>query len=259
MSEYIELKQYAKHMGINTGDVVFISSDSRIMIYEAIENNKSYDLNEFIDGLIECVGEEGTIIFPTYNWDFCKGKTFDYKKTPSKTGTIGSYALKRDDFKRTKHPIYSFAVYGRYQKELCNMSNIDSFGVDSPFDFFRRHNVKNYIIDVSLQHCFTYVHYVEQQSGVVKYRFIKNFTANYIDEEGNEDTRTYSMFVRHLDMDVEVTIDPIEEDLKKKSIEQEIQINSSVIKEIHMGDAYDIIMNDIIENKSRKLCIYKGQ
>lgn len=259
MSEYIELKQYAKHMGINRGDIVFISSDSRVLMYEAIENNKSYDLNEFIDGLIECVGKKGTIIFPTYNWDFCKGKTFDYKNTPSKTGTIGSFALKRDDFKRTEHPIYSFAVYGRYQEELCNMSNIDSFGIDSPFDFFRRHNVKNYIIDVSLQHSFTYVHYVEQQSGVVDYRFIKNFTADYIDEEGNESSRTYSMFVRKLDMDVEVTIDPIEEDFINKGIEQEIHINRSVIKEIRMGDAYDIIMNDIIENKSRKLCIYKGQ
>ena len=257
--DYIELKDYASLMGINKGDIIFVSSNSRIMLYDAIKNDKDANLNSFIDGLVEAVGKEGTVIFPTYNWDFCGGKPFDIRKTICKTGSIGAEALKRPDFKRTKHPIYSFAVYGKYQEMLCNLENVDSFGLDSPFGFFKEKNVKNYIIDVSLCHCFTYTHFVEEQSGKVNYRFIKNFTADYYDGEGNCSNRTYSMFVRYLDMDVVATIDPIEEDLIAAKAERTFSINNSKIKEIYLGDAYEVFLNDILYNKSRKLCTYKGQ
>ena len=256
---YIKLRDYASKMGIKKGDIVFISSDSRLMLFEAMQNEQKPDLNDFIDGLMEQVGDSGTIIFPTYNWDFCGGVAFDYKNTESKTGSIGSIALKRGDFKRTKHPIYSFAVYGKYQKELCEMENIDSFGLDSPFAFFKEKNVKNYIIDVSLCNCFTFAHFVEEHSGKVNYRFIKNFTSDYFDKNGECSTRTYSMFVRYLDKDVITTIDPIEKDLKEANIEREIRVNSSVIKEIYLGEAYDVLLDDILNNRARKLCTYNGQ
>ena len=256
---YIKLRDYASQMGIKKGDIVFVSSDSKLMLFEAMQNGQKPELNDFIDGLIEQVGDSGTVIFPTYNWDFCGGVAFDYKNTESKTGSIGSIALKRGDFKRTKHPIYSFAVYGKYQKELCEMENIDSFGLDSPFAFFKEKNVKNYIIDVSLCHCFTFTHFVEEHSGQVNYRFIKDFTSDYFDENGECSTRTYSMFVRYLDKDVITTIDPIEKDLKEANIEREIRVNSSFIKEIYLGEAYDVLLDDILNNRSRKLCTYNGQ
>lgn len=258
-NEYIELNDYPKYMDAQKGDIIFISSDTRRMLCDAMRNQADSDLNLFLDGLIKAVGEEGTIILPTYNWSFCEGNIFDYKKTKSKTGRLSVLALEREDFKRTKHPIYSFAVYGKYKDELCAMENRDSFGADSPFAFFREHNIKNYIIDVTLKNCFTYVHFVEEQSGMVCYRYIKNFEGDYIDEDGNCTKRIYSMFVRKLDLDVQSTVDLIEDDFIKTGTEHEIQINSSRIKCIHLGDAYDIILNDIRNNKSQKICTYKGQ
>ena len=41
--------------------------------------------------------------------------TFDIEKSPSKTGTLGQLTLKRSDFSRTAHPIYSFSVFGKYK------------------------------------------------------------------------------------------------------------------------------------------------
>lgn len=257
--KYIKLKDYARYLEIEKGDIVFVSSDAKKMMWDAVKNKESADLNLFIDGLIAAVGEEGTVIFPTYNWDFCGGTTFDYKSTPCKTGTLGSIALKRTDFRRSKHPIYSFAVYGRYQDIICEMENKDSFGIDSPFAFFRDNNVKNYIIDVSLCHCFTFAHFAEQQSGSVDYRFVKSFTAGYIDEKGHESQQTFSMFVRKLDMNVETTIDPIEDDFIREGAESVICINNSHIKKIEMGKSYGIMLNDILNNKSRKLCTYLEQ
>lgn len=258
-NKLIKIIDYPKYMEIEKGDIIFISSDISIMCYEMYISDGESKAENFIDGLIEAVGEEGTVIFPTYNWNFCKGIGFDYFTTACKTGSLGKIALTRKDFKRTRHPIYSFAVFGKYQEELCNINNIDSFGSDSLFDFFREKNVKNYLIDVRLGRSFTYVHYVEQQSGVVNYRYIKEFSANYTDENGNTEEKIYSMFVRDLDLDVKNTIDLIEEDLINGGAEKIFKINSSKVKKIELGKAYDIIMNDIKNNKSRKICTFKGQ
>lgn len=259
MAEYIRLGNYAEHMKIEAGDIVFVSSDARKMIWDAVSHHEESDLNAFIDGMIKAVGSEGTVIFPTYNWDFCQGVTYNIRTSSCKTGRLGTIALERGDFTRTKHPIYSFAVHGKLTDELVNMTNKDSFGEDSPFAFFKNNNVKNYIIDVSLQHCFTFVHYVEEHSGYVHHRYIKDFTAGYVDENGEESKRTYSMFVRDLELDVQTTIDPIETDFICGGAEERLKINSSEIKMIHLSKAYDIILTDIVENRSRKICKYKGQ
>lgn len=259
MNKYIEMYDYPKYMNIEKGDIVFISSDTKRMLYDAMRHKSSMKLDDFIDGLIDAVGDDGTVIFPTYNWGFCGGKEFDYYKTPCETGVLGEFALKRSDFQRTKHPIYSFAVYGYYREKLVGMNNSDSFGADSPFAFFRKMNVNNYIIDVVLEHSFTFAHFVEEQSGVVNHRYIKDFVGNYVDENGNREKRTYSMFVKDLDMNVETTIDPIQEELIQLGAEDIIKINSSEIKHIKMGEAYPILLNDILNNNSRKLCHFRGQ
>ncbi len=259
MSDYVSLCDYPKYMEVHKGEIIFISSDSRKLMWDAAVNRKSTDLNVFIDALVDAVGETGTVVFPVYNWDFCRGETFDIRRSPCQTGILGTIALKRGDFIRTRHPIYSFAVKGYYADTLLAMNNRDSFGDDSPFAFFNCHQAINYIIDVSLQHCFTFAHYVEQHSDKVKYRYIKNFTAGYIDNDGNTSNETYSMYVRDLSLNVETTIDPIEHDFIQEGVEKKFSINSSEVKKINLAGAYKIIMNDIVENRSRKICKYKGQ
>lgn len=259
MGTYIPLSDYGKLFNIKEGDNVFISSDAKTLLLDALENNAPMNLNNFIDGLVSAVGKNGTVVFPTYNWDFCKGKPFHYKRTPCKTGALGTLALKRQDFRRTRHPIYSFAVYGRNQDALCSMRNTDSFGVDSPFHFMHKNNFINFIIDVPFQHSFTFLHYVEEISGIVTYRYIKNFTADYTYADNPTEQRTYSMFVRNLDMDVESTVDPIEKDFILKQAEIKIRINNSEIKRVDLAKAYPIILDDILHNNAKKLCRFKGQ
>lgn len=256
---YIKIADIPEKLNINKGDKIFISSDIKKIIFEAIRNDDSGDLNTFIARIIDVIGSEGTLIFPTYNWDFCKGVTFDYYNTPSQTGSLGTVALKRKDFKRSKHPLYSFAVWGKDQEKICNMDNISSYGIDSPFAYFRDMNVKNIIINVPLQHCFTYAHFVEEMSGIVKYRYMKDFTANYKDENEIVSERTYSMFVRDLNLDVNVTIDPIEYKFIDAGAEKLVKINSSDFIIIEMGKVYPIIMDDIYNNSSRLLTTYLGQ
>ena len=256
MKGYVKLKDIPQYFGLERGDSVWIASDVKQLLYTCIENDDDTDLNILIDSVQEIVGEEGTVLIPVFNWDFCKGKTFDSRKSPSQTGSIGKTALKRKDFKRTKHPIYSFAVWGKGSDELAAMDNRSSFGAHSPFSWCREHDTKNVFIDVECQHSYTFVHYVEEMIGV-PYRYLKNFTAEYIDENGDRSIRTYCMHVRDLSADIFVTIYPYEEDFKKAGASRRYEVNGIPMKTISMGKTDEIIAEDVRYNKSRKLCDYK--
>ncbi|MEO1923861.1 MAG: AAC(3) family N-acetyltransferase, partial [Nautiliaceae bacterium] len=204
---------------IKKGDIVLIHSDIRKYLWLFRDNFENFDegLSHFINTLKNLVGEEGTILFPTFNWDFCKGKPFDYRNSPSQVGTLSNFALKQEDFKRTKHPIYSFAVWGKYQKELYNLDNFSSFGIDSPFGFLYKNNGKIILFDVDYQRSFTYVHFVEQQLNV-DYRYEKIFKAPYIDSNGNCEIKEYSMFVRDIERGVLTHINPLQKILEDEGI-----------------------------------------
>ena len=236
-----------------------VSSDIVRLFFSAMKNDEKPNVGGFLNSLIEKVGHSGTLIIPTFNWDFCSGKVFDYHNTPSKTGSLGTIALRDKRFLRTQHPIYSFAVYGQDQKLLFGMNNKSAYGNDSPFAYMDQIKAKNLIIDVELTNCFTFVHYVEQSSGTIKYRYLKNFSAPYIDNNGDTTVRKYSLLVRDLELDVVTDFRPIEEELKDRGAIQEETINGVPIKMVNLHACVPPILNDITNNNSRKICQYKGQ
>lgn len=241
-------------LNINKGDVIFVSSDISNIAYYFFLTGYVFSPDIFIDTIIELIGDTGTLIFPTYNWDFCKGSAFDYKNTKSKVGSLTNAALRRSDFKRTKHPIYSFAVHGRDKDLLCSMGNKSSFGHDSPFSYFYERYAKNLFFDVGYQDSATFVHHLEEKHGV-EYRFMKEFTAGYIDENGGESQRTYSMYVRHLDMEIVHFFDMHELFVADGALE-EITVEGSLLRLLDMRKAYKIVEDDILNNLSRRIVRY---
>lgn len=250
---------FLRQLDINKGDFLVVSSDITSYLLEGFRETGVFpDVNLLIDSLYELVGKEGTLVFPTFNWDYCAGNTFDWRKTEGKVGHLGNTALKRKDFKRTKHPIYSFVVKGKYQEELCSLNNTDSFGIDSPFAFFDKKYAKSLLFGIGLQEGFTFAHYAEQV-GKAPYRYIKNFTAPYIDENGVEEVRTYSMFVRRLDLDVVADLSKLESLLINKKVAKRIVVNDIPYTIIDMHSSLPLIVSDVKNNRSRSLYSYKGQ
>ena len=252
-----DLQEYLDCFDIKKGDVVHISSDVRMLLCKMRSIDFEKDINRIIDSLQERVGEEGTLIFPTYNWDFCHDVPFDYKTTPSQVGALGNTALKRKDFKRTYHPIYSYAVWGKGAPELLALRNKDSFVGGTPFEYMREHNAKNIAIAVEYS-AFTYVHYVEQVCKA-SYRFLKRFRADYIDEDGNREKRTYTMYVRYIRSDVKGNTAPLGKLMEEKGVAIHKHYQGLSAVTIDMAALYPYIEKDILENRSRNICSYKGQ
>ena len=258
MAEYISYQKLPSILKIEKGDVILLTSDITDLFLQCQENGEILDVNILLENFQEAIGEEGTLLIPTYNWGFCQGKAFDYKKTPSKTGAIGNAALRRKDFTRTKHPIYSFAVWGKDAVKLAEMDNIESFGPDSPFAYLEQVDAKNVFIGASLRNSFTYIHYIEQKLKA-PYRFSKVFRSHYIDQDKVDTVRDYSMYVRDLDLDVVCAPNPFVDILYANQVVQHGLINGVPYEVIRFSEVTPYIQNDILYNRSKNLCKYKGQ
>ena len=267
---YISYLDLPKHWGLEKGDAVLLSSDIMQLTFTAMRNGERFDRDAFLQAILDTIGEEGTLLIPTFNWDFCHGVAFDYHKTPCKTGTLGTVALRNPAFRRTQHPLYSFAVAGHDQQLLCDMENISSFGADSPFGYLETHHGKNILINLHYTDCFTFVHHIEEMCGVNSYRFPKTFTGQYIDQNGKESTRSYSMLVRSYELYLETDLTLIGEKMEKPRVgdgtsgiqaaaARLITLNDIPFRIVDLAAAAPIIEDDIRHNASRGLCKHKLQ
>lgn len=146
--------------------------------------------------------------------------------------------------------MYSFAVSGKFAPDLANLDNKSSFGKDSPFAFFHKFNTKMIILNLSLNHSFTFVHYCEEMCGAT-YRFQKEFRGDYVDENGVKSRRIYSMFVRK--NAVRTQFSGLEKLLLNKNAMKINKFRENEIKIIALNKAYEIICDDILQNNGRNL------
>lgn len=256
MADFVSYIEWLRGMNwIEKGDCVYVVSDMLELAKVYKGQKMRLDLDRVIDGLQELAGEEGTLLFPTFNWDFCKGAAFDYYKTPGRTGALSKAAMKRQDFKRTYHPIYSFAVWGAHLQELMENRAVDSFGPGTIFEKLWDWNAKVLVIGLTPLAGVTYVHHVEQMVGV-PYRYHKEFTGEYTDENGVCSQRTYRMYVRDLDIDPREINGflPLAEQMKSNGRIQSADYGDSVACHmLRISDVDEAARRDILENDSRNM------
>lgn len=209
LKDYVlDIIEHCKEIGAAQGDILYISSDVTTLTYHACKkcgikgkSGRNLLYGMLVDELQKLVGEEGTLLFPVFTWSFCRGIPYDVKTTPGEVGALGNWVLEnRQDFRRTDHPLYSFMVWGRDADKLLALNNRTAWGADSPFAYMHKNGAKNLIINKSLQGCFTFTHYVEESIGI-PCRYFKDFHGEYVTYDGALEKRTYTMFVRDLDID----------------------------------------------------------
>ena len=244
---------------ISRGDAVYVISDMFDLSKAYHEAGAKLDLNVLIDGLWDIVGPEGTLLFPTFNWDFCKGIGFDVLKTPCKTGALPKAALKRDDYVRTAHPLYSFAVKGRLTSEFTAIDPPNAFGKGTIFELLEKYDAKALAIGVSALSGFTYIHHVEKTVGV-DFRYDKNFTADYTDRNGNTSVKTYSMYVRDLNLDPRHIngFEPLEKIMLDKGIIRREYYGNVMCSSLKVNDTTSVIKDDLLNNGAANMYTFAG-
>lgn len=248
-----------RKVGVQDGDIIDVASDTLSLMIYCRKRKIKYDMNVIIDDLKKAVGKDGTVMIRAFNWDFCKGETFDIRSTPSRVGAMGNAAMKRDDFNRTRHPLYSWMVCGKYSEELCAIEGKNAFGIGSLFDFLYKKNAKLLRLGKTEQRGFTHIHHAEALVGV-PYRFEKEFTGNYINEYGDVLHRSYSMYVRYLDVDSCTDLFPdVDCELEKKSIIKNYIYDGLFFQTTNIKDATDFVVDDLKNNYGKRVCVINGE
>lgn len=156
--------------------------------------------NEYLSALIECfwqvIGEQGTLIMPTFSYSFCKNESYDKNLTRSTMGILTEFFRKQKGVFRTNEPIFSFAVAGKKQKAF--MKGYDScFGKGCVYDTLVKEKGKIMLFG-TIDLGYTFTHFVEEEVKV-SYRYYKNFSGILVDEKGIKHRKNIKYFVRALD------------------------------------------------------------
>ncbi len=196
-----ELADRWRSSGLGDGDLVLLHSDITGVVREFRTRKVRLRSADILESFLRCLGANGTLLLPLFNFGFAEGQPFDMRSTTSRMGALTEAGRAHSGAVRTGHPIYSFAAIGKLAEEFRGVTNDSGYDKDSPFGILHRHGGKIAVLDLPSDQSMTFIHYVEQCEQV-PYRFHKRFEGNYTDEDGNTSLRTFGLFVRRLDQGV---------------------------------------------------------
>jgi aminoglycoside 3-N-acetyltransferase len=226
------------NLGLRAGDVVLVHSSYKSL--GAVEGGPQ----TVVDALLDVLTPEGTLIMPTFNFNFNKGEPWDVNKTPSHMGVLTEVVRTNPEARRVFHPFYSFAILGKLKDELTRVRYKDSYGKDSIFMRLRELDAKIMVIGLSYTHSMTFFHHIEQMNGV-DYSFIKAFTGMVTDENGNTYEDTFTMLVRDIDKGVITEVDPMGEVLEQRGVVKLAQIGEGTVKLMKANEVYTVTSEEM--------------
>lgn len=144
----IDRRKIAKLPLLNQNDFVDIITNrlqvqkgDLVMIHSSLDRlNLNFSSFDSLDILLDIVGEEGTLVFPTFpkltSSKFLEeGHTFNIRKTPSYTGLLSELARRHKKAIRSLHPTKSVVAIGKLANEITSGHNLSPYPYEanSPF------------------------------------------------------------------------------------------------------------------------------
>ena len=204
--------------GLKKNDRVLLHSNIKPLYKYLNKLNYKFKIEDIVDCIIEYFNNKGTIIIPAFNFDFCKGVSFDSKNTVSQMGVLSEVFRKKAQNNRSWHPVYSFSIHGNIPKDYLDFKNYDAFGKKSMFHWLNDGKIA--ILDLPDQNSMTFYHYAEQ-TFKAKWRYNKKFRADYINFDGKiTNNLETSIFVRKIEKDFQIVTDVtgMQKRLEKKEL-----------------------------------------
>jgi len=231
---YWDFVRSLKEAGIQKADTVLVTSD--ISVFGKLRLlDRDLLCKALVDAIKEVVGDQGTIVMPTFSYSFCNNDVFDINSTRSTVGVLTEYFRQQPDTSRTHQPIFSMAIWGKHQQELLDVGP-DCFDRDSIFGKLHNLHGKFLCFGASFHSC-TFLHYVEQLHGV-PYRFMKSYTGTIkAGEDVYEATCTY--LVRHLDGSVAYDLTRFEPYLRQNGMLSEARVGSGKMLAVDLDNVFE--------------------
>jgi len=240
-----EFKVAFLKIGLSKGDMLLIHSS---LLKFGVPNDVNIgELPVNIYTVLQSIiGNNGTIAVPTFNFEYCKGTSFNKQETPSKLmGVFSEYIRKLPASKRSFHPMQSISAVGGKAEFLIENDTISAFSPDGPFDKLLALKTKVVLLGTDLNSV-SMIHWVEEKLNV-PYRYWKSFSGIYVDNLISSQ-RSYKMFVRSLELNPKLNICHIEGELVKEKKIQVYNIGGGTIKCFNLKDFVSIAVRCINSN-----------
>jgi len=193
----------------------------------------------YFETLKSKIGPAGTLVVPTFNFDFPSNLEFDPLATPSKgMGAFSEYVRVHPDSKRTLHPMQSVACNGKYAADLAERDTPCAFDDGSAYDRMLELDFKLLLLGANVQSV-SMLHYSEQRARV-PYRYWKEFTGQIRTQSGWEN-RTYLMYVRDMDIDPKLSLKPVRRYLEDNGNWRSTELNYGKLSSCRLVDFVDAV------------------
>jgi aminoglycoside 3-N-acetyltransferase len=238
MLAFEQLVEGFRELGVEQGDTLLVHSSYKSL--GEVEGGPQ----TVIRALEALLGPDGTLIMPTFNFDFNKGVPWDVRTTPSKMGVLTELVRTDPRAKRVFHPFYSFAILGKHAAMLGSLRYKSAYERNSVFGKLRDLDGKIMVIGLSYNNSMTFFHHIEQMEGV-DYRFLKQFTGEVTDENGNTDTDTFEMLVRDIDKGVMTMVDPMGALMEEAGVIKSVKIGEADVKLMKANEVYEFTAREM--------------
>ncbi len=243
---YIPYQEIVNQLELEEDDVLLIASDISKLAYNTFKNKEKFNSNFFVDSFKQKL-KNGTLLFPAFVDNFKEGDIFDKYTTEPEMGALSKLTFERVDFIRSSDPLHSFTVVGKYADDISEIKCKSTFGNDSVFAFLKEKKAKMLLIDIDLQHSFTFAHYVEEKFRV-NYRKYTDINFKTINESGKLIDEKIHFYGKK--NGIVNTLNKLEKLFIERGAMGKIEINGCVFSLIYLESAYEIMKDDIQNNKA---------
>lgn len=155
--------------GIDSDAVVLHTDVLRIGLFQRSISPRQ-QLVDFFSSILE-FSEGCTLLFPTFNYDFCRTGVYNVKSDPCQVGTLNEYVRQLYPDLRSQTPIFNFCIYNNRYFSFASVNN--PFSNESTFGELVKHRSTIAFLGASFASN-TFTHHVEEIMNI-GYRYIKPF------------------------------------------------------------------------------------
>ncbi len=158
-----------------SGVVVVYTDLTRLSFWKS---SKEATIKAHADAILEAVGDR-TLVFPTFNYDWCQTGLYDPQNDPCQVGQLNEYMRVQHGIRRTHTPIFNFTVVRSVGTEMPRKASADPFGPDSELKWLIKNEATVLAYGARLRHASAC--HVNERDAYVPYRDFKAFEGRIID------------------------------------------------------------------------------
>ena len=245
----LPLSEWPGRIGLRPGQNVVLAVDITRLAWRHRRSDASKVPGMLLDAFRIGLGEEATILVPAFDHELQDGERYDPQRTDPITGTLAIKACLHEGFKRTVHPLHSFAITGHAQDRFMALDDPSSFSMGAPFALMHELAFTVVGIDLDFDHAFSYFHHVEELEQV-PYRKWRPYTIAYR-REGAYVPTTFKLYAKRWGYANRLRdLRPL---LESAGALRSMEIDGSNVVLVDIAKAHPVIVADIRDNGARSI------